>query len=117
MSVRLQHNGRSYAIRFHYGVGHTRKTIKGVTNLTSKTVHTRAEIVELVPQETGRLAVAAISVGECIKHKNDEFRKDIGRRIALGRATSQIQDKSLRYAIWNRYADTHSDGSVVQRHQ
>jgi hypothetical protein len=113
----LEHEGRRYAIRFYYGVGHSRKPIKGVTDVAHRSVHTRAEVVELVPQEDGRNAAALVAVGECLKHKNDEFRKDVGRRTALGRATSSIADKRLRYAIWNRYADTHSDGCVIQRHQ
>jgi hypothetical protein len=55
----------------------------------------------------------SIAGAYAIRHPSDPFIKAVGRRSALGAATSQIPDKQLRQAIWDNYFESHRDGKEI----
>jgi hypothetical protein len=88
----VYHNDKKYGIQFEY-------EFEAVTNKDIIVRNTTCMINLL--HEDGEIRLLAD--GQAWQHPQDIFVKEIGRKIAMKHALSQISDKGLRTKIWEAY--------------
>lgn len=109
MPLIFQHDGSRYSIQFNYGndalawaasSGKSCSEVKVMVTANIQPSHpnvTECRIVKLNSQ-------ASSIVGRTTRSAGDQFNKEVGRRVSLKRALSQL-DKPMRTAAWKAYFD------------